>query len=62
MAGQRRQQDSPQRIGELDVGIHLSGTLRLIDTRRGSRKGSLRKPFRAEILTAGPMADFAAPF
>ena len=39
MAGQRRQQDSPQRIGELDVGIHLSGTLRLIDTHLGSRKG-----------------------
>ena len=28
--------------------------LRLIDTRGGSRKGSLRKPFRAGIPNTGP--------
>ena len=35
-AGPRRRKDSPQRIAEPDLGIHLSSVLRLIDTRRGS--------------------------
>ena len=39
IAGHPRRKDSPQRISEPALGIHLSGVLRLIDTRRASRKG-----------------------
>ncbi len=59
---QRCWEDPPQRIGEPDWRIPRAGVLRLIDTRRGSHNGSLRKPVRAELLTAGPMAVFAGPF
>ena len=38
-ASHRRRQEPPQLIDEPDLGIHLSGLLRLIDTRRGSPKG-----------------------
>ena len=40
----------------------VMSALHLIDTRRGSPNGSLCKPFRAGILTAGPMAVFVGPF
>ena len=39
IAGHRRRKDSLKRIGEPDLGIHHSGVLRLIDTRRASHKG-----------------------
>ena len=62
IAGHRRRKYPLQRPGGHDLGIHLFGDLHLIDTRRASPNGSLCEPLRAEILTAGPMADFAAPF
>ena len=40
----------------------LRRRLLLIDTRLDSRNESLRKPIRAGIPPAGPMAVFAAPF
>ena len=43
-AGQRRRQDPPQRIGELDLYVRRSSGLRLIDTRCGSRKGHYVTP------------------
>ena len=42
-AGQRRRQDPPQRIGELDLYVRRSSGLRLIDTRCGSRNGGYVK-------------------
>ena len=45
MSDQRRRQDPPQRIGGPDLGIHLSGVHRLMDTRRGSRNSRYVKSF-----------------
>ena len=36
--GHRRRKDSPQRIGEPDLGIHPSGVLHPVDTQCGSPK------------------------
>ena len=44
------------------VWAFVMPAIRLIDTRLASHRRSLRKLFRAEILTAGPMAVFVAPF
>ena len=41
IAGHRRRKYPPQRLGEPALGIHLSGVLGLIDTRRASPKGHL---------------------
>ena len=41
IAGHSRRKYSLQRLGEPALGIHLSGVLRLIDTRRASPRGHL---------------------
>ena len=61
--GEHRWEDPPQRIGEPDWGIHTSGALSLIDTRRGSRKGRyvnslmLELPAPAGLRISPPMTS-----